>query len=83
MYVEGGSLEPYGVKGNVWGMPWGHHVGLMSLLIIHEAYMPIYKGSGFYCGRVGQPEVIQEVLAKLKNFTIEVLKQQNTPLHIE
>ena len=79
MYVEGGSLEPYGVKGNVWGMPWGHHVGLMSLLIIHEAYMPIYKG----CGGAGQPEVVQEVLAELKNLTTEVLKQQNTPLHIE
>ena len=30
-----------GVKGDVWGIPWGHRVGLMSLLIIHEAYMPI------------------------------------------
>ena len=29
----------------VWGDVWGHRVGLTSLLIIQEAYMPIYKGS--------------------------------------
>ena len=25
------------------GIPWGHRVGLMSLFMIHKAYMPVYK----------------------------------------
>ena len=42
--VEGskmGRQGPRGVKGDVWG----HRVGLTSLLIIQEAYLPLYKGS--------------------------------------
>ena len=35
-----GSL---GVKGDVWGIPWSHRVDLMSVLMIHEAFMPVYK----------------------------------------
>ena len=27
----------------VFGIPWGHWVGLIDLLMIHEAYMPIAK----------------------------------------
>ena len=37
-----------GVKGGIEGIPWGHQVGLMSLLMIHEAYMPVYKCSRFF-----------------------------------
>ena len=36
-----GRQRPRGV----WGDVWGHRVGLTSLLIIQEAYMPMYKGS--------------------------------------
>ena len=42
--VEGskmGRQGPRGVKGDVLG----HRVGLTSLLIIQEAYLPLYKGS--------------------------------------
>ena len=41
----------------------------MSLLMIHEAYMPVYIGSRFSLRtyvRVGPPEVVQEALADLK-----------------
>ena len=31
------------VKEDVFGIPLGHPVGLMSLLMIHAAYMPVYK----------------------------------------
>ena len=30
------------VKEDVFGIPLGHPVGLMSLLMIHTAYMPLY-----------------------------------------
>ena len=47
-----------------------YRVGLMSLLMIHEAYMPVYMGSRFSLhrtyGRAGPPEVVQEALADLK-----------------
>ena len=36
-----GRQGPRGVKGDVWG----HRVGLTSLLIIQEAYLPMYNGS--------------------------------------
>ena len=29
------------------GMSKGHRVGLLSLLMIHKAYLPVYKGSSF------------------------------------
>ena len=32
---RGGSLGAYGVKNGVLGIPWGHRVDLMSLLLIH------------------------------------------------
>ena len=32
-----------GVKGEAYRVPWGYRVGLMSLLMIHRAYMPVYK----------------------------------------
>ena len=39
----------------------------MSLLMIHEAYMPVYMGSRFSLHRrAGSPEVVQEALADLK-----------------
>ena len=25
------------------GIPWGHRVGLISLFMIHKAYMPVYE----------------------------------------
>ena len=36
---RGGSLGAYGVKNGVLGIPWGHRVDLMSLLMIHKACM--------------------------------------------
>ena len=44
----------------------------MSLLMIHEAYMPVYIGSRFSLrtgARAGPPEVVQEALADLKNIS--------------
>ena len=38
---------PNEVEGVVWWIPLENRVGLMSLLMIHEAYMPVYKGSKF------------------------------------
>ena len=38
----------------------------MSLQMIHEAYMPVYRCPDFYWGDTGSPEVVQEVLADLK-----------------
>ena len=48
---------------------WHHRVGLMRLLVIHKACMPVYKWSRFFLrtGRTNQPKVVQEVLADLKN----------------
>ena len=66
----GGSRGSQGVKGDVWGVPLGHRVGLRSLLMIHEAYMPVYIGSRFSLrtgGQAQQPEVVQEALADLKS----------------
>merc|ERR1712116_82362 len=31
-----------GAKGGIYGIPWDHQVGLMSLQMIHEAYKPVY-----------------------------------------
>ena len=47
----------------------GHGVGLMSLLVVHEAHMPVYytRDPDFFAGgQVGPPVVEQEVLADLK-----------------
>ena len=38
----GGQGVPGGREG-IQGIPWGHRVGLMSLFMIHKAYMPVYK----------------------------------------
>ena len=64
---------PGGLRGQegIQGIPWGQRVGLMSLLMIHKAYMPVYKGSRFFLrdgrdGRTDQLKVVQEVLADLK-----------------
>ena len=35
-------------------VPWGHRVGLMSLLMIHKACMPVYSDPDFSCGRTGR-----------------------------
>ena len=40
--MGGGQGVPGGQEG-IQGIPWGHRVGLMSLFIIHKAYMPVYK----------------------------------------
>ena len=53
----------------VMGSTRMYRVGLMSLLMIHEAYMPVYMGSRFSLrtgARAGPPEVVQEALADLK-----------------
>ena len=73
----GGARGSQGVLGGregIQGIPWGHRVGLMSLFMIHKAYMPVYSDPDFSCGRDGrdgrtgrdQPKVVQEVLADLK-----------------
>ena len=71
------------------GIPWGHRVGLMSLLMIHKAYMPVYSDPDFSCGtdgtdgtgRTDQPKVVQEVLAdlKMKGVTSHRFKRQLDP----
>ena len=33
--VEGNLGVLYRVKGDVWGIPWSHRVGLMNVLMIH------------------------------------------------
>ena len=43
----GGARGSQGVKGDVKGIPYGQWFGLRSLLMIHEAYMPVYMGSRF------------------------------------
>ena len=54
-----------------------YRVGLMSLLMIHEAYMPVYMGSRFLArdGRdgTGRTEVVQEALADLKTNLVNTL----------
>ena len=67
----GGCQGVPGGQEGIQGMPWGHRVGLMSLYMIHKAYMPVYKRSRVLArtdGRDGrdQPKVVQEVLADLK-----------------
>ena len=42
MWAMGIGKRSQGVKGDIEGIPWGHQVGLMSLQMIHEAYMPVY-----------------------------------------
>ena len=68
---------PGGQEG-IQGIPWGHRVGLMSLLMIHKAYMPVYSDPDFSCTRDGtdgtnQPKVVQEVLADLKRSSLKLL----------
>ena len=64
--IGGLPRGPRGSRGHP-GDPMGHRVGLMSLFMIHKAYMPVYKWSRFLA-RTGrdQPKVVQEVLADLK-----------------
>ena len=70
----GGCQGVPGGQEGIQGIPWGHRVGLMSLLMIHKAYMPVYSDPDFSCGtdgtdgtgRTDQPKVVQEVLADLK-----------------
>ena len=68
----GGCQGVPGGQEGIQGMPWGHRVGLMSLYMIHKAYMPVYK-SRFLArdGRdgTGRTEVVQEALANLKRMT--------------
>ena len=39
---DGGPGVTGGQEG-IQGIPWGHRVGLVSLFMIHKAYMPVYK----------------------------------------
>ena len=58
-----------GVEGGIWGIPWGYWVGLMSLLMIHKAYLyNCIQGIQIFIAdrQTGQPGVVQEVLADLK-----------------
>ena len=53
----GGARGSQGVLGGregIQGIPWGHRVGLMSLFMIHKAYMPVYSDPDFSCGRTGR-----------------------------
>ena len=63
LYWEG--LDCTGRYYTVMGSTRMYRVGLMSLLMIHEAYMPVYMGSRFSL-RAGPPEVVQEALADPK-----------------
>ena len=70
--MGGGTGGPRGSRGHS-GDPMGHRVGLMSLLMIHKAYTPVYSDPDFSWGtdgrdRTDQPKVVQEVLADLKNL---------------
>ena len=38
----GGQGVPGGQEG-IQGIPWGLRLGLMSLFMIHKAYMPVFK----------------------------------------
>ena len=49
--VMGGGRGSQGVKGDVLGIPYGQWVGLRSLLMIPEAYMPVYRCPDFHCVR--------------------------------
>ena len=64
-------------------MTWGYMVGLMSLLMIHKAYMPVYialytnilyNGTRFSLRVDGASEEVQEVLAN------SVITDGNVPL---
>ena len=44
--LTGGARVCQGVPGGqegIQGIPWDHRVGLMSLFMIHKAYLPVYK----------------------------------------
>ena len=64
---------------------WGHPAGLMSLLMIHMAYLPVHKLSRFSCGflvrffLLGQSEVIHQVLADLKSHFHPTTRIPNSP----
>ena len=49
----GGCQGVPGGQEGIQGIPWGHRVGLMSLLMIHKAYMPVYSDPDFSCTRDG------------------------------
>ena len=52
----GGCQGVPGGQEGIQGIPWGHRVGLMSLLMIHKAYMPVYSDPDFSCGRTGRTD---------------------------
>ena len=54
------------MKPTLWPhrIPWGHRVGLMSLFMIHKAYMHICWTDG--TGRTDQPKVVEEGFTDLK-----------------
>ena len=50
--TKGGIWGSYRVKGDVWGIPWGHRDGLARFLMIrimniHMEYMPLSSGPDF------------------------------------
>ena len=62
LWVWGGRFGgcqgvPGGHEG-IQGIPLGHRIGLMSLFMIHKAYMPVYKWSRFFLrtGRTGRTD---------------------------
>ena len=72
------ELDCTGWYYTVMGSTRMYRVGLMSLLMIHEAYMPVYMGSRFSLrvyGRAGPPEVVQEALADLKVVKLRKISQ--------
>ena len=67
---RGGPLGPYGGNRDVWGILWGHRVDL----IIYKTRACIQVIKIFIAdGRVGPPEVVQEVLADLKLLKLSQL----------
>ena len=44
---RGGAGVPRGSRGDVYGIPSGHRVGLMRLLMIHKAF-----GNGFFHSQI-------------------------------
>ena len=41
--MGGGVQGVTGGQEGIQGIPWGQRVGLMSIFMIHKAYMPVYK----------------------------------------
>ena len=50
--IKWGAWGSYEVKRDVWGIPWSHPIRLMRPMMIHKAYLPVYKWSRWFFLRV-------------------------------